>query len=328
MKIEGKNVLVLGGAGFIGSHLVERLIEEKAKHIIVVDSFVHGTQSYFYDRHLIKPENTAITVMYEDARDYLSKPHLIKFDFIFNLAVLSLPHSLEYPTNNFNNNVGIVQAIIDAMKNKELTGKLIHFSSSEVYGSAINTPMDESHPYFPSTPYAVSKVAGDMLIQSYCRLADINASIIRPFNNYGPRQNDKSYAGVIPSVINNLLKGQAPIITGDGNQTRDYVYVKDTVEAAIRIAEDEDKTRGKIFNVASGREYSIKELVNTLISIYSCLTGEPLLLPVYEQERVCDVKRHIGSGYLIEDTLGFRPTMEIGMGLIDTVSWYLKKVKS
>ena len=180
--------------------------------------------------------------------------------------------------------------------------------------------MDEKHPLNSTTPYAASKAAEDQLVFSYCRTFGIDATIIRPFNNYGPRQNEGSYAGVIPITIQRILNDEAPVIYGDGTQTRDYLYVTDTANATIDVYNSKS-TRGKVLNIASGKEVSIETLVKLIAKYLNC--DKPI---VYEQERIGDVRRHIANVYLAEDLIDFKPIMGFEEGLKKTVDWYKKNL--
>ncbi|NKQ38613.1 MAG: NAD-dependent epimerase/dehydratase family protein, partial [Methanosarcinales archaeon] len=192
--------------------------------------------------------------------------------------------------------------------------------SSEAYGTSEYAPMDEKHPLNSTTPYAASKAAEDQLVFSYCRTFGIDATIIRPFNNYGPRQNEGSYAGVIPITIQRILNDEAPVIYGDGKQTRDYLYVTDTANATIDVYNSKS-TRGKVLNIASGKEVSIETLVKLIAKYLNC--DKPI---VYEQERIGDVRRHIANVYLAEDLIDFKPIMGFEEGLKKTVDWYKKNL--
>jgi UDP-glucose 4-epimerase len=180
--------------------------------------------------------------------------------------------------------------------------------------------MDEKHPSYCTTAYAASKAASDQLVFSYCESFGIDASIIRPFNNYGPRQNDGSYAGVVPITIKRVLRGEAPVIYGDGKQTRDYLFVTDTADAAVKAYETKS-SRKKALNIASGSETSIETLVH-IIAQQLGYTGDV----VYKEERPGDVRRHIANTFLAEDLLGFRPTLDLKEGLKITIDWYKKEL--
>jgi len=240
-------------------------------------------------------------------------------EVIFNLAVIPLPTSLERPKWTVDHNISITTTLCKLARDGAFE-TLIHFSSSEAYGSAVTVPMDETHFLSPTTPYAASKAADDHIVLSFCRTFNIDAAIIRPFNNYGPRQNDKAYAGIIPIVINNVLNREPVEIFGDGEQTRDFIYVKDTAQAAA-AAYKFVASRGQITNAASGREISVNHLVKILLQILKA-ENHPV---VHVAPRPGDVRRHCGSIEKARQLLRFNPQTDITDGLKATVDWYLKK---
>jgi len=315
MSLKNKSVLVTGGAGFIGSHLVDRLIREDPERILVVDNFFLGKESNLQEARRGYP---SLKIYHQDASDYEKMKDILETDgvqVIFNLAVIPLPASLTQPRWSFEQNVNVALTICELARDDKFE-TLVHFSSSEAYGTSEYAPMDEKHPLNGTTPYAASKAACDQLIFSYCRTFGMDASIIRPFNNYGPRQNEGSYAGVIPLTVKRLLRGEPPVIYGDGKQTRDYLYVTDTADAAVQIY-NHNNTRNKVLNIASGKEISIKTLIKAIAEHM-----EFEMSIVYEEERPGDVRRHIANIYLAEDLIGFKPTIEIKEGLKRTIEWY------
>jgi UDP-glucose 4-epimerase len=315
MSLKNKSVLVTGGAGFIGSHLVDRLIREGPERIVVVDNFFLGKESNLEEARRSFP---CLKVYHQDASDYEKMKDILEREgvqVIFNLAVIPLPASLTQPRWSFEQNVNVALTICELAREDKFQ-TLVHFSSSEAYGTSEYAPMDEKHPLNGTTPYAASKAACDQLIFSYCRTFGMDASIIRPFNNYGPRQNEGSYAGVIPLTVKRILRGESPVIYGDGKQTRDYLYVTDTANAAVNIY-NHTNTRNRVLNIASGKEISIKMLIEAIAKYMKF--DKPI---VFEEERPGDVRRHIANIYLAEDLIGFRPTVEIEDGLSKTIDWY------
>ena len=315
MSLKNRSVLITGGAGFIGSHLVDRLVQEEPDGIVVVDNFFLGKESNLREARANYPD---LKVYHQDASDYERMKEILEketVEVIFNLAVIPLPASLTKPRWSFEQNVDITLTVCELAR-EDIFDTLVHFSSSEAYGTSEYAPMDEKHPLNATTPYAASKAASDHLVFSYCRTFGIDASVIRPFNNYGPRQNEGSYAGVIPLTIKRIMQGLPPVIYGDGFQTRDYLYVTDTANAAIEIY-NHKSTRSRALNIASGREISIKALIKAIADYMR------FDLPIiYEKERPGDVRRHIANVYLAEDLIGFRPTVDINEGLRRTVDWY------
>lgn len=319
MSLNNKNVLVAGGAGFIGSHLCEALVIKKPHKLIVVDNLFLGKESNLESVRQICPRFK----FYKDSvSDYRRIKELISknnIDVVFNLAVVPLPASLVKPKMTFKENVSIVLNLCELARKKYFK-TLIHCSSSEVYGSAQYVPMDEKHPYIPSTPYAASKLAGDQLCLSYAEVYGIEVVIVRPFNNYGQRQNDGSYAGIIPIVIKKTLQGKTIEIYGDGNQTRDYIFVKDTVFAFIDIYESKS-TRNKVINIASGKEISINKLVKLILDI---MENKNIKIK-HVAPRPGDVRRHCADIKLARKLIDFEPRVNLKEGLLKTVEWYLKR---
>jgi UDP-glucose 4-epimerase len=310
--MKNKKCLVVGGAGFIGSHLVDALVKEQA-NVLVIDNLFLGKKENVNE----KAKLVILDVCDENFYDYVSN---FAPDIVYNLAVLPLPHSLVHPLSNIKVNIKIVQTLCEFVR-RGWIGKMVHFSSSEVYGSAEYSPMCENHPWKASTPYAASKAAGDMICLSYVKTFDCDISIIRPFNNYGPRQNAGSYAGIIPLTINRVLNGEPAVVFGDGHQTRDYIYVKDTATAAIMMGQRDD-LKGEIFNIASGHEYSMNWLVGEITKNIN-----PNSKILYDHPRPGDVRRHIANVIKAKDKLGFEHKIPMIEGLQKTINWYVKEQK-
>jgi UDP-glucose 4-epimerase len=317
LSLAGKSVLVLGGAGFIGSHLVDRLIREEPSRLTVVDNLFLGKRENL--DHAAR-EFPGLVFEEQDATDLDAVADLVRrerVDVVFNLAVVPLPASLERPRWCVEQNIELAMVPAE-LQRQGLFETLVHFSSSEAYGSAAYIPMDEAHPPIPSTPYAASKGGGDQIVLSYQHTFGTDVGIIRPFNNYGPRQNAGSYAGIIPIVIQRVSAGQPIEIFGDGEQTRDYVYVRDTADAAIRLYA-EPRARARIVNVASGREVTINQLVAMLLEALG--SDVPV---VHGDARPGDVRRHQASIELARELFGFEPSTPLREGLAETVAWYLE----
>lgn len=313
--LKGKNVMVAGGAGFIGSHLVDRLIPEQPGKIVVVDNLFLGKErnlqsarDHFPELKFYRQDVTDL----EEMKGILGREGI---EVVFNLAVIPLPASLERPYWSTCCNVGIAAVAVELLR-QECYQTLVHFSSSEVYGSAQYVPMDEEHPLESCTPYAAGKVAGDHLVSSYRRTFGLDLTILRPFNNFGPRQNEGAYAGIIPIAIRKALAGEPITIYGDGEQTRDFVFVKDVADAAI-AAFANPQTRGRIINVASGQEVSVNSLVRSILSA----TGAEVPLR-YQPPRPGDVRRHAGDNRLARALLDFVPKTSFEEGIGQAVDWY------
>ncbi len=314
-RLTGKSVLVTGGAGFIGSHLAERIAREHPRNLVVVDNLFLGKEENLAGARAAFP---GLRFYRQDAADYNALGAIVaseRVEVVFNLAIVPLPTSLVNPRWTVDVNIALTTVPCELLR-QGYYETLVHFSSSEAYGSAAYVPMDEDHPGIPSTPYAASKLGGDYVVLAYCKTYGIDASILRPFNNYGPRQNAGAYAGIIPSVLGRAMRGEGVEIYGDGEQTRDFIFVRDTVDAAIRIYETL-ATRGRIVNIGSGREVSVNELVGLLLE---ALGAEVRV--VHQAPRPGDVRRHCAGIEVARSLIGFEPRTNLPEGLAETVAWY------
>jgi UDP-glucose 4-epimerase len=316
LKITKGNILVTGGAGFIGSHLVDAIILEKPHSLVVVDNLFLGKKENLSQA---KKNFRNLHLIIDDAGNFKRMKTLLKdfqFDTIFNLAVIPLPKSLDDPAWTISENVRITTTICE-LGREGLYNKLVHFSSSEAYGTAIKVPMTEDHPLIPSTPYAASKIASDYVALSYFKTFGLKVMILRPFNNYGPRQNEGSYAGIIPIVVKKVQHGKPIEIFGDGEQTRDFSFVRETASAAVKLSEQDDAI-GKIINLASGKEISINRLVRNMLKVMG-IHHYPI---VHTDPRPGDVRRHRGGIKLANKLIGFRSKIPLEEGLRETIRWY------
>jgi UDP-glucose 4-epimerase len=317
MSLRGKRILVTGGAGFIGSHLVDELIPYAPDTVIVVDNFFLGKME---NLEKAKKAFEGLKVYREDVSDYTATENIIrneKIDVVFDLAVKPLPYSFTNPEGAYMTSVRIAYTLCSLLK-KGLFETMIHFSSSEAYGSAVHVPMDENHPLNPTTPYSAGKASADLLIMSYYRTFNVDATVIRPFNTYGPRQNDQTYAAVVPVTIKRILSGLPPCVEWDGRQTRDFIFVNDLVHAALQ-SYFRKETRGRIVNIAGGKEIQIGWLVETLARLMN-YEGEIERKP----KRSADIARHYADISLAKELLGFEPVTDMEQGLKETIQWYTK----
>ncbi len=315
--LEDKNVVITGGAGFIGSHLADAILEKKPSKLTVIDNFFLGNRDNLNDA---LARSSVLEVIDLDAT-HLEKLRLFfkqkPVDMVFDLATIPLPASLEKPH-------GSSKVICDLTLNlcelcREGAFKtLIHCSSSEAYGSAQYVPMDEEHPLKTETPYAAAKAAAALLVESYHRTFGIDMAIGRPFNNYGPRQNGRDFSGIIPRLIQRIMKGKTPIIYGDGHQTRDYLYVTDTARGLILLYENE-VSRGQTINLASGKEMSVLQIVQDVSRLMNWN-----IPPHFDPPRPADVRRHCASVEKGKKLLQFTPRVDWKEGIQRTVEWYQK----
>jgi UDP-glucose 4-epimerase len=315
-----KNLLVVGGAGFVGSHVVDALVKHGAEKIVVVDNMFLG-----------KPENLNeatqkgdVIVYKEDARYLTALENIIereKPEAVYNLAVKCLPYGFIDPEGAFMTGVEIAHNLANLLRKKKFE-RLLHFSSSEAYGTAVHVPMDESHPLDPNSPYGAGKAAADLLLLSYYKLYNLEISVLRPFNFYGERQNMEAYAAVIPVTIWRILNGEKPILEGDGLQSRDFTYVKDGAELAVKMM-DCDKALGKVVNIGQGDEIDIK----TTISMICDKLDYPFAKVERKPARPSDVRRLHADITLAKKMLGYSPKTSFNEGLELTIDWFRSKME-
>lgn len=315
-SLQGQSILVTGGAGFIGSHLVDRLIEEKVKEVVVIDNLFVGSEDN------LKEALDKDCVFYKDdaefvtSLDYIFKKHPI--DIVFNCATKALNYSFLNPSNAFSTNVNVVLNLLELQRTGHFK-TLCHFSTSEVYGTAIYEPMDEKHPKNPTTTYAAGKAAADIAVESYVRMFDLDAYIVRPFNNYGPRQNYKGMlAGVIPITAKRILSGLSPEIHGTGEQSRDFIYVKDTVDAVVKLYSK--LPQGESVNISTDNSMSINNLIRKICEFME-YKGEILRKPA----RASDVYCHNANNEKIISLIDYSLT-PFEEGLSHTLNWYKQRI--
>lgn len=315
MDFKKQRILVVGGAGFIGSHLVDKLAKEQPKALHVVDNLFLGKEVNLDKARQLYP---GLGFHKFDATEGLRLHDLIRqesINVVFNLATKALGYSFDDPRDAFHVNVQIAGHLLESLRLKEIQ-HLVHFSSSEAYGTALQVPMSESHPLLAHTPYAAGKAAADLLIRSYQETFGLRVLTLRPFNNYGPRQNEGSYAGVIPITARKLLNGYPPIINGDGLQTRDFIYVGDTVRLALSLARRDD-LRGQTINLGTGTETQIRQIIESLCRIAG-YKGEIEMAPL----RLGDVQRHCADISLLRSLIGDPSLRSLDEALAETYEWY------
>ena len=255
-----KKIFLTGAFGFIGSHLTELLIKNKYK-VIAFDRY-NTNNSYGHLEHL--SESKSIDFRLGDIRDYDSvKKSMQDCDIVIHMAALiGIPYSYISPLAYIKTNIEGTYNILEASKELSIKKTLIT-STSEVYGSAQYTPIDESHPYVGQSPYSASKIAADQIAVSYYKSFNLPVTIVRPFNTYGPRQ---SLRAIIPTIISQLFSNNKTVSIGNINTVRDLTYVTDTCEAFLSIMKSK-KTNGKILNIGSGQGIKIKELYDIICKI-------------------------------------------------------------
>jgi UDP-glucose 4-epimerase len=298
-------VLVTGGAGFIGSHFVDKLASMKIQ-TVVVDSLYTGRLQNLHAHS----SDDGVRFYKGDIRDTVLISKLVRdVDAVVHLAAItSVPFSVQHPvlTNdvNVNGTLNLLRACIDAN-----VQRFVFTSSCAVYGEPHYLPIDEEHPTHPESPYAASKLAAEAYCQAFTKSYNTNITVLRLFNVYGSRQQNSSYAGVITKFTNNLSQGKPLTIYGDGTQTRDFIYVKDVAEA-IWLALETQNASGDTFNIGSGVATTINQLINTLAKT---LYVKPQI--TYKSPRPGDLKESYANITKVKKLLKHKPKITLKQGL-------------
>lgn len=324
MKLEGKNVMVTGAAGFIGSHLCDLLSTTGINKLVVLDNLYLGRK----DNLVLTRERCMETE--KPLVEYLDKHYstanidvmrevleIEQIDTVFDLATIPLPASLEDPYWCFREITAMAASLAELCR-LGVFETFIHCSTSEVYGTAEFAPMTEQHSWNSRTAYAAAKGAADLCVKSYVSTFGIDAVIIRPFNTFGPRQNAGNYAGVIPIFTKNMFNFKPCAVFGDGEQTRDFSYVTDVAAGFIAIAES-DYIPGEVINLATNNEISVNDLGKMIFATQN-LEFEPVRL----EPRPGDVRRHCASTERLRALTGFEGCMPFEEGIAQTIDWYKK----
>lgn len=321
------NVLVTGADGFIGSHLVEKLLDEgyNVRAFVYYNSF----NSWGWLDTLDKNKLSKIEIFSGDIRDPNGVKEAMKgIDIVFHLAALiAIPFSYHSPDSYVDTNIKGTLNVLQAARDLK-TKRVLITSTSEVYGTAKYVPIDENHPYQGQSPYSATKIGADRLAESFYKSFNMPITIVRPFNTYGPRQSSRA---VIPTIITQLLNGETEIKLGALTPTRDFNYVKDTVKGFIEIAKSEN-TIGEEINIATCSEISIEELALEIINQIN-----PKAKIICDEERLrpdkSEVNRLLGCNKKIKKLTNWSPKYSFEEGIKETIEWFkneevLKKYKS
>ena len=316
--VETKNILVTGGAGFIGSHLVDELLE-RGHNVVVLDNLRNGS----LDSLRQNLSNNAFRFVEGDVTNFdVGCLATAGIDTVYHLACLGVRHSIHSPMENHKVNAeGTLALLQAALKNK--VRKFFYISSSEIYGDVSRFPIDEAVLPNPSTVYGASKLVGEHYTNAFYRCYGLATTVLRIFNNYGPRAHYEGDAGeLIPRTIVNILYGLKPIIFGDGHATRDFIYVEDTAKILVNLL-DHPEIFGETINIGTGIEITIKNLVETLL----LLMGKESLGIKYLDPRPGDLPRlWVDTGKLLRLT-GLKPTIMFEEGLKQTITFYRELAK-
>ncbi|MBI4361424.1 GDP-mannose 4,6-dehydratase [Candidatus Micrarchaeota archaeon] len=302
-------VLVTGGAGFIGSFVVEQLVR-RGKDVVVLDNFRSGK------RGNLSAVANQVKIVEGDIRSLDTLDRVMRgIQTVYHMAVEPLTIGLIDPfLMDSVNSTGTLNVLYAAKKHKVV--RFNYVSSSEVYGTAKHVPMDEGHPLDPYTTYAASKAAGEAYTRAYHNCYGMDYTLIRPFNAFGPRHRMDSYSAVIFRFLERFLADKPPIVYGTGEQTRDLSFVKDSARGIV-LAGESPATINDAINIGTGTEVSVNEIARVMGKVM----GKDFA-PRYEKERPGDVMRHLADVSKAKKVLGFKPEHTFEQGIRETVAWY------
>lgn len=313
MDITGKSILVIGGAGLIGSHVVEELLKEDVEKVIVYDNFCRGTLENL-EEALKDPRCHIFEIGGDILQTDILNAAMKGADGVVHLAALWLLQCYEFPRAAFDVNIRGTFNALDACVASNVK-RLVYSSSASVYGDAVEEPMTEGHPYKNWTFYGATKIAGEQMFRAYHKRYGLKGVGLRYMNVYGPRQDYKgTYIAVMMKILDKIDKGLAPIVYGDGSQAYDFIYVGDAARANV-CALKSDVPFG-FYNVGRGIKTSIKELTELILKI----TGSDLPIQ-YQPAGQTFVTNRVGDPAAAERDLGFRWTVDLEDGLKRLIEW-------
>lgn len=317
MEIVNKKFLVIGGAGFIGSHVVTELLKEGVAQVVIFDNFARGKESNL--KHQLKDSRCSIYPYGGDIREIDILNQAIQgIDGVFHLAAMWLLHCKDFPRTAFDVNIqGTFNVLEACVKNK--VSRLVFSSSASVYGDAIEFPMTEDHPFNNRNFYGASKIAGEAMARAFHDRYGLNYVGLRYMNVYGPYQDQSAaYTGVIPIMLNKIDANEIPIVNGDGSQAYDFVTAQDAARCNVLAMKAE--TSDEFYNVGTGIQTSIKELCEKILKLrksnlkvkYEPYSGE-------DMRRL--VQNRIGCPKKAKEDLGFEYESDLEKGLKDLIDW-------
>ena len=317
MDLKGKRFLVIGGAGFIGSHVVTELLKEDVAEVVIFDNFARGKKSNIKDQ-LEDPRCS----LFEDGGDIREIDVLSKamngIDGVFHLAAMWLLHCKDYPRTAFDVNIQGTFNVLEACVQNKIK-RLVYSSSASVYGDAVDVPMTEDHPFNNKNFYGASKIAGEAMARAFSDRYGLQYVGLRYMNVYGPHQDQTAaYTGVIPIMLNKIDANETPEINGDGSQAYDFISVQDT--ARCNVLAMQSSVSDEFYNVGTGVQTSIKELCDKILAL-----RDSKLQVTYKPYSAEDMRRmvqnRIGCPKKASKDLGFSYKSDLESGLKDLIDW-------
>ncbi len=313
MEIKGSRILVIGGAGLIGSHVVEELLKEDIREVIVYDNFCRGTHENL-QQALQDPRCRIFEIGGDILQTDILNAAMEKVDAVIHLAALWLLQCYEYPRAAFDVNIRGTFNVLEACVNNNIK-RLVYSSSASVYGDAIEEPMTEAHPYNNWTFYGATKIASEHMFKAFHKRYDLEGTGLRYMNVYGPRQDYKgAYIAVMMKILDNLDNQKPPVVYGDGSQAYDFIYVEDSARANVCALKS--NVPFGFYNVGRGIKTTIKELAELILKI----TGSDLHIQ-YEPAGQTFVTTRVGDPVNAEKDLGFKWSVDLEEGLRRLIEW-------
>lgn len=317
MQLENSKILVIGGAGFIGSFIVRELLKHPVKEVIVYDNFARGKTSNIEDS--LKDTRCHINENGGDIRDIdLLNDAMKGVDYVFHLSAMWLLHCKDFPRTAFTVNIEGTFNVLEACVQNNVK-KLIYSSSASVYGDAVEVPMTENHPYNNKNFYGATKIAGEAMCTAFNDRYGLAVIGLRYMNVYGPGQDQTAvYTGVVPIMLNKIDANEPPVINGDGSQAYDFVYVEDVAKCNIN-ALTSDVNFG-FYNVGTGVQTSVMELCDTILRLKKSAL-KVTYKPYSADDARALVKNRIGSPVKAKNEIGFESTYNLDAGLLRLINW-------
>jgi UDP-glucose 4-epimerase len=317
MSLENSKILVIGGAGFIGSFVVRELLKQNVGEVIIYDNFVRGKNENIID--CLEDERCHLYENGGDIRDIdLLNDAMKGVDYVFHLAAMWLLHCKDFPRTAFHVNVEGTFNVLEACVNNNVK-KLVYSSSASVYGDAVEVPMSENHPYNNKNFYGATKISGEAMCTAFNDRYGLSVIGLRYMNVYGPGQDQTAvYTGVVPIMLNKIDENQPPQINGDGSQAYDFIYVEDV--AKCNIAALTSDVKFGFYNVGTGIQTSVRELCDTILRLKAS-DLKVIYKPYSADDSRALVKNRIGSPVKAKNEIGFEYTYDLDTGLQRLIDW-------
>jgi UDP-glucose 4-epimerase len=320
MSLEGKRVLVIGGAGFIGSFIVEELLKEPVAEVVVYDNFTRGKLMNITES--LRDPRCRIFPLGGDIRDRDILDVAVRgVDYVFHLAAMWLLHCKDFPRTAFHVNIEGTFNVLEACARHRVK-KLVYSSSASVYGDAVDIPMTEEHPFLNRNFYGATKIAGEAMCTAYRERYGLPIVGLRYMNVYGPHQDQQAaYTGVIPTMLNSIEAGKPPVINGDGTQAYDFIYVKDAARCNVLAAKS--SVEHGYYNVGTEVQTTVRQLCDLILRLKRS-SLEVSYNPYSSDDARQFIKNRIGSRRKAEDELGFRYGYSVEQGLQELIDWRIR----